>query len=49
MQKSMHEMNTKLDRVVTDITGVIGMLIVRAIIAGERNPSVLTEVSREAL
>jgi transposase len=43
MQKAMHEMNLKLDRVVTDITGVTGMQIVRAIVAGERNPSVLAK------
>jgi transposase len=43
MQKAMHEMNVKLDRVVTDITGVTGMHIMRAIIAGERNPSVLAK------
>jgi transposase len=43
MQKAMHEMNLKLDRVVTDITGVTGMQIVHAIIAGERNPSVLAK------
>jgi transposase len=41
MQKALHEMNLKLDRVVTDITGTTGMQIVRAIIAGERDPEVL--------
>jgi transposase len=43
MQKALHEMNIKLDRVVSDITGYTGMLIVRAIVAGERDPKALAK------
>ena len=41
MQKALMEMNLQLHHVVSDITGVTGMRIVRAIVAGERNPDVL--------
>jgi transposase len=41
MQKALHEMNIKLDRVVSDITGHTGMKIVRAIVAGERDAQAL--------
>jgi transposase len=41
MQKALTYMNLQLHHVVSDITGVTGMRIVRAIIAGERNPDVL--------
>ncbi len=44
MQKAMTQMNVKLDRVVTDITGVTGMSIIRAIIAGERDPRALASL-----
>jgi transposase len=40
MQKAMTEMNLQLHHVVADITGATGLRIIRAIIAGERNPSV---------
>jgi hypothetical protein len=36
MQKALTEMNLQLHRVVSDITGVTGMAIIRAIVAGER-------------
>lgn len=35
MQKSLHQMNIKLDKVVGDITGVTGMKIMNAIVSGE--------------
>lgn len=38
MQKSLTQMNLKLDRVLSDITGVTGLLIIDAILNGERNP-----------
>lgn len=38
MQKALVEMNLQLNRVVSDITGVTGMRIIRAILAGERDP-----------
>ena len=41
MQKSMTFMNLQLHHVVTDITGVTGMKIMRAIVRGERDPEVL--------
>jgi transposase len=41
MQKALMEMNMQLHHVVSDITGATGMRIIRAIVAGERNPDVL--------
>lgn len=43
MQKAMMQMNVQLHHVVADITGVTGMKIVRAIIAGERDPAALAQ------
>jgi len=41
MQKALAQMNLQLHNVVTDITGVTGMKILQAILAGERNPQTL--------
>lgn len=41
MQKALTQMNLQLHHVVSDITGVTGMKILRAIVAGERDPRVL--------
>jgi transposase len=41
MQKAMMQMNLQLHHVVTDVTGLTGMAIIRAIVAGERDPNVL--------
>src|SRR5215467_11912239 len=41
MQKALTEMNVQLANVISDITGVTGMTILRAIVAGERNPAQL--------
>jgi len=41
MQKALTLMNLQLHHVVSDVTGVTGMKIVRAIVAGERDPDVL--------
>jgi transposase len=41
MQKALMQMNLQLHHVVSDITGVTGMTIIRAIVAGERDPNVL--------
>jgi transposase len=41
MQKALQQMNLLLHNVVADITGVTGMTILKAIIAGERDPKVL--------
>lgn len=38
MQKSLDQMNVRVHRAVSDLTGVTGMAIVRAIVAGERDP-----------
>jgi transposase len=43
MQKALQQMNLLLHNVVSDITGVTGMKILKAIIAGERDPQVLAE------
>jgi transposase len=41
MQKALAQMNLQLHNVVTDITGVTGMSIIKAILAGERKPLTL--------
>src|SRR4051794_34117821 len=41
MQKALMQMNLQLHHVVADITGATGMRIIRAIVAGERNPVTL--------
>jgi transposase len=41
MQKALEQMNLKLTEVVSDITGKTGMTIIRAILAGERDPQLL--------
>jgi transposase len=41
MQKALVQMNLQLTEVLTDVMGVTGQAIVRAIVAGERNPKVL--------
>jgi hypothetical protein len=41
MQKALTQMNLQLHNVVTDITGVTGMRIIKAILAGERSPGTL--------
>lgn len=38
MQKALQQMNVKLTSVITDITGLTGMLIMRDIVSGERTP-----------
>ncbi len=44
MQKALTEMNLQLHHVAADITAANGMRIVRAILAGERNPKVLAHL-----
>jgi transposase len=41
MQKALDQMNLQLHHVISDITGVTGMTIIKAILAGERNPHTL--------
>lgn len=45
MQKALIQMNIQLHKVISDITGVTGMRIIKAIIAGERNSNRLAELS----
>ena len=46
MQKALQQMNLRLDNVVTDITGLTGMRIIKAILAGERDARKLVEENR---
>lgn len=41
MQKALMQMNLQLHHVVSDVTGVTGMRILRAVVAGERDAEVL--------
>jgi len=43
MQKALTQMNIQLHHVVSDITGVTGLRIIRDIVAGVRDPAVLAE------
>jgi len=44
MQKALTQMNIRLTEVINDISGASGMRILTAILEGERNPLVLTEL-----
>jgi transposase len=44
MQKALTQMNLKLQHVLSDITGVTGMAILNAILAGERDPQQLAKL-----
>lgn len=44
MQKALELMNIKLQTVISDIDGKTGRLIIKAILAGERNPEVLADL-----
>ena len=39
MQKALDQMNVQGHRAVTELTGVTGMAMVRAIVGGERDPA----------
>lgn len=43
MQKALSQMNVQLHNVISDVTGVTGMKIIRAIIGGERDPKKLAQ------
>lgn len=45
MQKAFEQMNIKLHNVLSDITGKSGLLIINAILGGERDASVLAELA----
>jgi hypothetical protein len=44
MHKALQQMNLKLSQVVSDLTGVTGMAILKAILAGERDPLTLAKL-----
>ena len=44
MQKSLDEMNVRVHRAVSDLSGATGMGIVRAIVQGERDPEQLAQL-----
>jgi transposase len=44
MQKALQQMNVQLTQVLKDITGVTGMAIIRAIVAGARDPLQLAQL-----
>ncbi len=44
MQKALEQMNVKLTEVVSDVTGVTGMAILKAIVAGQRDPQELAKL-----
>lgn len=48
MQKALKLMNIQLSEVLTDITGVTGLLILRAILAGERDSLMLAKMRDRA-
>ena len=49
MQKALDQMNLQLHHVISDITGQTGLMIVDAILAGERNPQVLAGFRHERI
>lgn len=48
MQKALDQMNVQVHRAVTDLTGETGMAIIRAIVAGERDPARLAALRHHA-
>src|SRR3990172_4064106 len=48
MQKALQQMNLQLHHVLSDITGETGLKILRAIVAGERNPVKLAQFRNPA-
>jgi transposase len=47
MQKALEQMNVKLAAVVSDITGVTGLAILKAILRGQRDPLVLAKLRHD--
>lgn len=45
MQKALHQMNVQLSHVLSDISGMSGMAIIEAIIAGQRDPVALAALA----
>jgi transposase len=44
MQKSLTQMNVQFQHVISDLTGLTGLAVLDAILAGERNPEVLAKL-----
>ena len=44
MQKALLQMNIQLSQAISDVTGKTGQAIIRAIIAGERDPQQLAKL-----
>lgn len=44
MQKALDQMNLQLHHVISDITGLTGLAIIEAILRGERDPQVLSQL-----
>jgi len=44
MQKALTQMNVRLKMVISDITGLTGMKMIKAMIDGERNPKILVSL-----
>lgn len=49
MQKALEQMNLQLHKAISDITGLTGMRIIRAIVAGEQNPVTLAQMRHQAI
>lgn len=49
MQKALTQMNVQLHQVISDITGLTGLAIIRAIAKGERNPQVLAALKHPSI
>jgi len=49
MQKALTEMNIQLANVISDISGMTGIAILRAIVNGERNPHTLAGLKNERI
>src|SRR3954467_7718772 len=49
MQKALDQMNVQLHHVISDITGLTGLAIVDAILAGQRDPLTLARLRHERI
>jgi len=49
MQKSLEQMNVQIHKVLSDISGITGMNILRAILAGQRDPLVLAKMRQRTV
>ena len=49
MQKALEQMNVQLHKVLSDITGVTGTAIIRAIVGGERRPQALAAMRQRGV